>query len=229
VIERILAYLDARHYNEIIRAVPFNSIFGVSSHKMVQQEALAVALANTGKISDAMSVLANARSCSDRELLYIFHLREFELWIAISGRNAGAKELNTFYKMALNIFNDKQVNAHHIVCCLHAASVLQQALQIESAIKLAYQALAASERNNDEVLKAESLVMLHELVTAREVKEIIEDMMIELYIHTEYEQSRRKLLHRFPDLKHVEASRDADEIEALYEYLLVLSGNVNIV
>ena len=228
-IERVRAYLDAHHYHEIIHYIPSRAIVGVSKHQIIQQEGLMIALANTGKVSDALNVLGNVRSCPDRGVMRIFHLREFELLTTVAGKDVSHKEIINFFKMALNLFNANHVSVKDISSGLHAASIIKHTGYTEHAIKLAYECLAAAERNSDEILKAESLVLLYELVIEAEGKAIIEDIMIDLYFHTQYAQVRRVLLRSFADLGYVETREDVDEFDALYEYLLVVSNNVSIV
>jgi hypothetical protein len=88
--------------------------------------------------------------------------------------------------------------------------------------KLAYFCLASAIDLEDELLKAESLALLHGLVMRADARQVIEDMMIEHYYHTQYDQARKMMLNSFIDLQHVEKKNKNLTITVLYEDILSL-------
>ncbi len=228
-IERIKAYLNACHYPEIIHNLPSRAMPGLRACHFVQVEALVIALANTGRVSDALIMLDSVRYCSDQTIMRIFQIRKFELMAAIAGKDISIKDINNFSRMALNMFNSNNVTANDITFALHTAFVINFAGYKDFATKLAYECVAAAERNHDQLLKAESLVLLYDMIIAADGRAIIEDIMIDLYFQTRYAGVRRLLLNCFADLGCVETAQDDDEINALYEYLLVMANNLTII
>ena len=106
---------------------------------------------------------------------------------------------------------------------LHTAYVLKRASLVEEASKLSYFCLDAAVRLQDELLKAESLVMLYDLIDDYAGKQIVENLMIEHYHDTQYLAARHLMLSTFEGLKHVEYSEDKESITALYDDLLTFT------
>jgi hypothetical protein len=90
----------------------------------------------------------------------------------------------------------------------------------EQTQKLLYFCLEAANRLGDELLIAECLVMLYELIADKNAKNILEDLMIKHYHHTQYVVARKKMLSCFQDLKYVENNSIHQEMLPLFEDLL---------
>lgn len=221
--ELVKTYLQAKRYVELIEYVECQS-----SHesKTDLQEALIIALANTGNYHEASALLAKVKLKSQSKAKYIFHLREAEMHIALDKENASFNNIYALYRKSLKQLNAVNINPDEILLGLHTAHVLKLFDRQEEANKLLYFCLKASHQLNDELLTAECLVMLYHSISHHEGKKLIENMMIEHYFQTRYVSARMKMLNCFPDLKYVECMTNDDELTSLFEDLLAFSMQI---
>lgn len=223
LLETMCTYLASKQYlalNDFISAKKKETT--IFYHPAVQ-EALAVVLANTGKIQDAFILLSHAKTYSDKAMIPIFRLRECEMRATLGDAQQASAELTILSKLALRLLKTTHVNKNDILFSLHVAAIFSQLALKEEAAKVAYYCLMAAEDTHDELLKAESLVMLYQLVQTTEAERLIEDLMIEHYFNTQYFVAKQQMLAYFVDLKHVESKYTQDAMCSLFEELLLFS------
>lgn len=226
LLERIKACLHAKRYDELIKFIEHKQDSDLYLPQTMVQEALIIALANTGKINQALDLLKQAKLYADCQLKPIFDLREYEIRAVLTHEFVGSHGLGFLHRLSLDLLKAKTMSGHDILFSLHTAYVMKITGLLEEAIKLIYFCLEASESVEDDLLKAQSLVMLYDFISDPEGKNIIENLMIEHYFETQYVLARKKMLASFYDLKYVEHKVNMDEVTALYEDLLAFSSRV---
>jgi hypothetical protein len=121
----------------------------------------------------------------------------------------------------MRLMKSNTITMSHIVYLLHAAHLLKMAKLTDAAIKLVNFCLDTSIKIGDEVLQADSLIMLYELLDEQGRKKIIEDSMITHYYNTQYVAVQKSMLQFFQDLKYVENKCHHDLMTPLFEDLLL--------
>lgn len=222
-LERIMALLAAAHYQELISSVSRHTASGTDESHAACTEALIIALANSGRADEAFDLLEEAIIRHAGDAAGVFRLREFELRTVASAGKVDMYMARNNTDMAFRLLNRDGINSSRVALALHAVQVIRHGKLKDMAMQLAYQCLVAAGHCRDEILKAESLAQLYLMVEEAEGRKIIEDLMIDLYFNTQYVEARNKMIDVFADLKFVEIHDDADELNALYEYLQVFS------
>jgi len=223
LLEPVKYYLIHKQYEALITFVEAKQETESMEYDLPLQEALIVSLANTGKMNRAFDLLNHCRSSYSRSASAVFVLRECEMNVYLN--KPVFAELQALYKRAFRSFHLGYLNTAKILHAMHTAHVIHQAGLSEMAAKLGYCCVEAAERINDECLKAESLVLLYELIDQTEGRQIVEDLMIEHYFTTRYAAARKHMINVFPDLRHVESRREeVDALPALFEELLMFSA-----
>jgi len=228
VLERINLYLYTKQYIELIQFVEKRQCNVINSSMLFCQEASAVAYANLGNIKKAVDLLTYKKLNPDPIVERILLLRFCELQIIMSDSNGNNfHDLDYLYQLSLNIINSQHVNSNDIIFLLHTAQIMLALNGKDKTITLVYYCLEASSKIGDEVLEAESLVLLYELVLDPVAKQRVEDLMITHYFNTQYVEARKIMLSGCPDLKYVEKKSDSNEIIALYNDLLAFSPDIS--
>lgn len=220
ILERIKLCFATHQYNEMLEFIHNKKICITQSYSIFIQEACAVIYANTGKINEAFSILNHQKINIHPTAERVLRLRECEMRVHLARDASVIKDMECLYQLACQLLNSNLVNINDIIFAIHTGRVLQILARIENTQKLLYFCLEAANRLGDELLIAECLVMLYELVKDQKAKNIIENLMIKHYHHTQYVVARKKMLSCFSDLKYVETNSINQEMIPLFEDLL---------
>ncbi len=224
--ERIQLYFTTSNYAELIRFIETQQDEVKDSHKIMMLEAKVIALANTGRLEDALHLLEHAQSHTESIAKFIFALRECEVRMFLTKGQHLLTELRSLANAFLSFLHTDKNKSDSILIGLYVADVLVTTGMQEDAVKLVYFCLEASHQIEDELLKTDCLIKLYQLITEPEGKKIIENLMIEHYYHTQYTVARRKMLDCFHDLQYVENKYHQDDITPLFEDLLIFSSAI---
>jgi hypothetical protein len=189
-------------------------------HEYFIKEAQAIALANLGKKQEAFIVLSQDYAQGNRQRNPVLQLRELEMRVSLGDQRA-IDTLSFLHETSWSCMSINIITIDNIVFMLHAAVVMRMA-GLGECIPLAYFCLEAADKIGDEVLKAKSLILLHDWVEDINDRKIIEDLMIEHYFTTQYKAVRVKMLNGFNGLKYVEKRYDYSEMMLLFEDVLAL-------
>jgi tetratricopeptide (TPR) repeat protein len=221
--EPIKAYMYEKKYHDMRQFIEIKQTSILRSHQAYLQEAMIVALVNTGRIKDAVDVLCQALVSSHPGVMHVFKLREAEIKGVVSPTNECDDDVEPLYKLSKRLLEAKYINVNDILFALHTVHVMVLHQRQQDAAKLAYFCLQAAYSLNDELLIAESLSVLFKLAERVEVRKVIENLMIEHYFKTQYVSAKEMMLKTFADLKYVECQNDMLSMTALYEELLAFS------
>lgn len=214
LLERIKLSLEGQQYQELITFIENKKIL----HELFIKEAQAIAFANMGKSQNAFIILSQDYSNRNLQRNPVLYLRELEMRLSLGDEHV-VKTLDLQYETSWSFININTITIDQMIFMLHAAVIMQKA-GLGQAIKLAYFCLRAAIKIGDEVLKAKSLMLLHDWVEDIKDRKKIEDLMIEHYFVTQYAGVREKMLYFFNELKHVEKRYDCSEATLLFEDLL---------
>lgn len=223
--ERIHLYLHGHYYDELLHFINSKNQGADILLTWIQQEALAIALANQEQFEKAEHCLIQAKmNTASSVAAYIFYLRECELRIFSLKKNRRYDETKYLFQASVTFLENHKMSADHLYIGLQAVTLLITLNRRKEAAKLAYFCLKGAYYIDDDILKTECLVTLYNLIPEVEGKRLIENLMIEHYYHTQYFFARQKMLDSFHDLKYVENKYPDDEITPLFEHLLIFSS-----
>jgi hypothetical protein len=223
LIEKTKLYLKSRQYTELIDFIESNKLQFSNAQEVIIREAQAIAYANLGKPSQAMSVLQADRMHENAGKDPVLMLRVLEMQLSLGINKTLVTNLNSFYEAIFNSMNLAKFTIGHLPFILHAVRVMQTAGLIEKAVKLSYFCLDMAVKMQDEILTADSLISLYGLANDAASRKIIEDLMISHYFNTQYVAARQKMLACFAELKYVEIKHYDDEIRPIFEDLLAFN------
>lgn len=216
LLERIKIFLSEKNYLSLIAFLKTEFLGAEIKHPIIQ-EALAIAYANTGRFFKALDLLAWAKSSADTFSAQVFFLRECEIKSML--RKNIFTDVHLLYSQTLTFLNKKPTD-QHIKFGLHTVYVLNKANFKEEAAQLAYFCLRTAVTSSNELLKAESLILLNELITEYEGRNLIENLMIKHYFQTQHMIARKKMLKEFQGLQYVETNNAKELADLLLEKLL---------
>lgn len=219
--EKIKLYLMAQQYSEIITFLDSQQISDVYA-----QEARMIAYANMGEIDEACNLLQNQWQRRRVNTHPVLALRKCELQIMSASNNVNlSSDMDKLYQISLQLIMNTPPLPRQLGFALHLAHLMRLVNMNQDAIKLSYYCLEAAVELGDEVLKADSIILLYHLLADNEGRSIVEDFMVPLYFHTQYAIVREKLLACFEDLQYVEQQHTNTEMTLLYEDLISFSAS----
>ncbi|MBX3709292.1 MAG: hypothetical protein KIT56_09640 [Gammaproteobacteria bacterium] len=219
LLERIKLYLCNQQYAELIYFLNNERNSTVSLNWSIIQEARIVALANLGNFDEALNITINKKLNMDSLEERVFYLRNCEIYALLPIGEKRNFDADNLFNISYCLIHCDIVNVNSIYFSLHAAYILLNLGLIHDAVKLLYSCLSISMRLEDDILKAECLIMLYQLVDGDSRKNI-EDLMIKHYFNTQYVMARHKMLNCFQDLIYVEQRCHVDELSLLFEDIL---------
>lgn len=222
--ETIKCMLANRQYESLIQFIEKNKRDIRKQHHALFDEAYAIAVANNGNINAALAVLEQARLSSNPAMMHIFSLRESEMLSRLGRKHEALIQLRILSRYVAQKFSYESINMNDINFGLHTVNVLRQMGNKREAIDLVYFCLLASEKIHDEMMKANCLVMLHEMISKEKGKRLIESMLREHYAATQYHVARKRMAKTYPDLYKLDNNVQAPTFHVLFEELLIFSN-----
>lgn len=218
IIEKIKLYLLTCQYLKLSEFIENNQIYLSLACQDLVNEALVVAYVNSNRMVNACKIFSHAGNSYN-----VLKLRECEMLIKFH-KNNEVIDINRLCStlMSLNI-RSNEMKMKQLVFSLRLIDFMKTMDMIESAGRLANYCLQSALKMNDEGLIGDSLIASYSLSLQDNEKKEIENLMIIHYFNTQYEDTRRKMLQYFPDLKHVEKNENNHEAIFLYENLLTFS------
>lgn len=222
-LEPIKACLAAGRYDDVLT-------FAALGHQNPSlqsaiYEAQIIALVNGGNRRDAEALLVYAENQATPDLKPIFYLRRCEMDSQLMF-DEWRMDVQLLLDWSVERLAAPHIRIDDIQFVLHAVHVIRQMEMTNEALKFLYFCLEASIQMNDEILKAECLIGLYDLIERVEGRKLIENLMIEHYHHTQYSYAKSRLLSCFPDLRYVEGGQNGSLMASLVDDLLIFSASV---
>jgi|GEM_PF-3224835 hypothetical protein len=224
-IERIRLCLITSQFAELHRLTEARLENTAWVHAPFCKEARVISLTRMGRTDEALHLLIYSKKFNyDLTVQRIFQLRKCEIYLYCD-RTIPSADFAFLQHLVMNSISKRGVQAVDIIIAINAARIMHASGMIEDAIRLANFCLDASTQLVDDVLKADSLSLLHGIDNDSGSRRVIEDLMVMHYYETQFYLARQKLLSSFPDLKYVEHSHKKDEFTPLFEDLLSFSSS----
>lgn len=219
--EFVKIYLETHQYAELIHYIERSIDNAAHENRSIFHEAMILALANTGRMNDANEWLRCVRPYSSLLGKNIFLLRDCEMRLKFN--DDCHEELQYLAAFSLCELQSKFININEIMFAMQTANVMCESSGKDEAIKLLYFCLEAADKLNDEVLTAECMILLYQHLRGSEGGILIENLMIDHYVKTQYGFVRKQMLACFSELKLVECKHSHAVMTTLFEELLSFS------
>ena len=225
ILECIKILLHRRDYAALMRFGEHGVVYDEKEFCGIFYESLAIALANMNEFKQAKDCLDYASLTNTPASASIFNLRTCELMAREDEVVYASVPIQNLTAASMVLLQACPVSVNDVHYALHAVYVLNLYGLRDEAAKLGFYCLKAAVSLRDEVLKAQSLVTLYNLLLGGDGQPLIEAMLVNHYHESQYIDARQLMQNCFTDLKHVESNTNISAMRSLYENLLYFASH----